>query len=86
VAPSPALTGPLAEELPVAAAGARISATQAYHYASKENIQTHGGIGFTWEHDCHLFYRRSKLLSLSLGSLHSWKDRLITHLENDEAA
>ena len=70
-----------AKELPVAAAGARISATQAYHFASKENIQTHGGIGFTWEHDCHLFYRRSKLLSLVLGSLHSWKDRLITHLE-----
>ena len=75
-----------APELPVAAAGARISATQAYHFASKENIQTHGGIGFTWEHDCHLFYRRSKLLSLVLGSLHSWKDRLITHLENQEAA
>jgi alkylation response protein AidB-like acyl-CoA dehydrogenase len=70
-----------AKELPIAAAGARISATQAYHFASKENIQTHGGIGFTWEHDCHLFYRRSKLLSLVLGSLHSWKDRLITHLE-----
>ena len=73
-----------AKELQVAAAGARISATQAYHYASKENIQTHGGIGFTWEHDCHLFYRRSKLLSLALGSLHSWKDRLITHLEADQ--
>ncbi len=70
-----------AKELPIAAAGSRISATQAYHFASKENIQTHGGIGFTWEHDCHLFYRRSKLLSLVLGSLHSWKDRLITHLE-----
>jgi len=75
-----------APELPVAAAGARISATQAYHYASKENIQTHGGIGFTWEHDCHLFYRRAKLLSLALGSLRSWKDQLITHLENQAAA
>jgi acyl-CoA dehydrogenase len=75
-----------AKELPIAAAGSRISATQAYHYASKENIQTHGGIGFTWEHDCHLFYRRSKLLSLVLGSLHSWKDRLITQLEKQEAA
>ena len=75
-----------AKELPIAAAGSRISATQAYHFASKENIQTHGGIGFTWEHDAHLFYRRSKLLSLVLGSLHSWKDRLITHLEKQEAA
>jgi alkylation response protein AidB-like acyl-CoA dehydrogenase len=75
-----------ADELPVAAAGSRISATQAYHYASKENIQAHGGIGFTWEHDCHLFYRRAKLLSLALGSLHSWKDRLITQLESADAA
>ena len=75
-----------ATELPVAGAGARISATQAYHYASKENIQAHGGIGFTWEHDCHLFYRRSKLLSLVVGSLHSWKDKLITRLENEAAA
>lgn len=75
-----------ADELPIAAAGARISATQAYHFASKENIQTHGGIGFTWEHDCHLFYRRAKLLSLALGSLRSWKDKLITNLENQAAA
>ena len=36
-----------ASELPVAAATARVSATQAFHYASKENIQTHGGMGFT---------------------------------------
>ncbi len=75
-----------APELAVAAAGARISATQAYHYASKENIQTHGGIGFTWEHDCHLFYRRAKLLSLALGSLRSWKDLLIERLEKQAAA
>jgi acyl-CoA dehydrogenase len=46
-------------ELPIAAAGARVSATEAFHYASKENIQIHGGVGFTWEYDCHLFYRRS---------------------------
>lgn len=74
-----------AAELPVAAAGARVAATEAYHYASKENIQTHGGNGFTWEYDCHLFYRRAKLLSLNLGSLRVWKDRLITNLENQAA-
>ena len=70
-----------APELPVAAAAARIAATEAYHFASKENIQTHGGIGFTWESDCHLFYRRSKLLALSLGSARVWKDLLISRLE-----
>ena len=51
-------------DLPLAAATARVSATEAFHLASKENIQTHGGIGFTWAVDCHLFYRRSKQLGL----------------------
>ena len=68
-------------ELPVAAAGARVSATEAFHYASKENIQIHGGVGFTWEYDCHLFCRRSKLLSLNLGSIRKWKENLISNLE-----
>ncbi len=75
-----------APELPVAAAAARVAATQAFHFASKENIQTHGGIGFTWESDCHLFYRRSKLLALTIGSERVWKNRLITSLEQQEAA
>ncbi len=70
-----------APELPVAAAAARVSATEAFHLASKENIQTHGGIGFTWEADCHLYYRRSKLLATTIGSAPYWKDRLISALE-----
>ena len=45
-----------------------ISASEAYFLAAKENIQMHGGMGFTWEFDCHLYYRRAKLLSLALGS------------------
>ena len=68
-------------ELSVAAAGARVSASDAYNYSSKENIQIHGGVGFTWEYDCHLFYRRSKLLSLNIGSIRQWKENLISNLE-----
>lgn len=68
-------------ELPIAAATARVSATEAFHFCSKENIQVHGGMGFTWEFDCHLYYRRSKLLALNLGNLISWKDRLIGAIE-----
>ncbi|MCC5888766.1 MAG: acyl-CoA/acyl-ACP dehydrogenase [Gammaproteobacteria bacterium] len=75
-----------APELPLAAATARVSATEAFHECSKENIQTHGGMGFTWEFDCHLYYRRSKLLSLNLGSLPRWKDRLVTRLEESNLA
>ena len=48
-------------------------------------IQVHGGMGFTWAFDCHLYYRRAKLLSLALGSARSWKDRLITQLETSNA-
>ena len=53
---------------------------------SKENIQTHGGMGFTWELDCHLYYRRSKMLSLALGASRVWKDRLVNHLEKKNVA
>jgi len=68
-------------DLPSASATARVSATKAYQFCSKENIQTHGGNGFTWEYDCHMFYRRSKLLSLNIGSLSNWKEKLVVGLE-----
>jgi len=75
-----------ADELQVAAATARVSATQAYYYASKENIQTHGGMGFTWEFDCQFHYRRAKLLSVNIGSEAAWQDKLISAVERDRAA
>ena len=74
-----------APELPVAAAAARVSATEAFWLSAKENIQTHGGMGFTWEFDCHLYYRRAKLLALALGSARHWKHELITRLSNKAA-
>jgi alkylation response protein AidB-like acyl-CoA dehydrogenase len=70
-----------AKELPVAACGSRISACEAFDLAGKEIIQMHGGVGFTWEYDCHLFYRRSKLLSLALGAPGEWRNQLIDRLE-----
>jgi acyl-CoA dehydrogenase len=75
-----------AADLPLAAATARVSATEAFHLASKENIQTHGGVGFTWDFDCHLFYRRSKHLALTLGAAPYWKNRLVDQLETRNAA
>ena len=54
-----------AAELPMAASAARVAASDAFWFASKENIQTHGGMGFTWEVDCHLYYRRSRQLAWS---------------------
>jgi alkylation response protein AidB-like acyl-CoA dehydrogenase len=75
-----------APELPEAAAAARISATQAFQHCSKNNIQVHGGMGFTWEFDCHLYYRRSNALALSLGSLSYWEDALIERMRKRNAA
>jgi len=75
-----------APDLPVAAAAARVSATDAFYLAARENIQTHGGMGFTWEFDCHMYYRRAKLLALSLGSARRWKHELIARIEAARAA
>ena len=69
-----------ASELPIAASVARISACEAGWFVTKENIQTHGGMGFTWQMDCHLYYRRAKLLSLALGGSREWKHRLVNEL------
>ena len=38
-------------------------------------------MGFTWEFDCHLHYRRAKLLGLMLGGVPRWKDLLVARLE-----
>jgi acyl-CoA dehydrogenase len=70
-----------APELPLAAATARVSATQAFNECAAENIQTHGGMGFTWEFNCHMYYRRAKALAVNLGSLPRWEDRLVSALE-----
>lgn len=75
-----------AAELPEAAATARVSATQAYLHCARNNIQVHGGMGFTWEFDCHLYFRRSNLLALALGSLSTWEDLLVDRLEASHAA
>ena len=68
------------EDLPLAAATARVAATQAYQLCAKDNIQVHGGMGFTWEFDCHLYYRRSNYLALELGSLSEWEAKLVKSL------
>ena len=73
-------------ELPEAAAAARISATQAFQHCAKNNIQVHGGMGFTWEFDCHLYYRRANATALGLGSLSYWEDQLIDRMRKKNAA
>lgn len=69
-------------ELPLAAATARVSATEAFDYISRENLQVHGGIGYTWEANCHFYYRRARLLGLNLDGTEVWSARLIEQLKS----
>ena len=55
------------EELPVVASLAKSYCSEAYFHAAAENIQIHGGIGFTWEHPAHLYFKRAKSSELLLG-------------------
>ena len=54
-------------EAPVAASLAKATCSEAYFRAAAVNIQIHGGIGFTWEHDAHLYFKRAKSSQLFLG-------------------
>ena len=66
--------------LPLAAAGARVAASTAFEFAAQESLQLHGGIGFTWEADCHPLYKRARATALALGSTSDWKRRLVDSL------
>jgi alkylation response protein AidB-like acyl-CoA dehydrogenase len=54
-------------ELPIAASLAKSYCSEAYFHCAGENIQIHGGIGFTWEHHAHLYFKRAKSSELLLG-------------------
>ena len=71
-----------AQELGCGRLGARVPRRRdAFELASTEMIQMHGGVGFTWEYDCHLFYRRAKRLAAVLGRASAWREKLIRRLE-----
>ena len=55
------------DELPVVASLAKSYCSEAYFHSAAENIQIHGGIGFTWEHPAHLYFKRAKSSELLLG-------------------
>ena len=55
------------DELPIAASLAKSFCSEAYFHCAAENIQIHGGIGFTWEHHAHLYFKRAKSSELFLG-------------------
>ncbi|MCX4090943.1 acyl-CoA dehydrogenase family protein [Nocardia sp. alder85J] len=73
-----AATDPAA--FPAAAATARVVTSPAYVNAAKHTMLLHGGIGFTWEHDAHLYYRHAIVSNVLFGGPDYQKDRLADKL------
>lgn len=59
---------------------ARVLATEAYRYCAQESIQLHGGVGFTWEYDPQLHFKRAQWASQWFGPSHEWRERLAARL------
>jgi alkylation response protein AidB-like acyl-CoA dehydrogenase len=68
------------EELPVAASIAKAHCSEAYAANASENIQIHGGIGFTWEHPAHLYFKRAKSSALMFGDAVHHRDLVARRL------
>ena len=64
------------EESRLAAAMAKAYTSDAYRHCSAENIQIHGGVGFTWEYDCHLYFKRAKAVEVTYGDATYHRERV----------
>ena len=67
-------------EIPVLAPLVQAYAAETYFHVAAENIQIHGGIGFTWEHDAHLYFKRAKSSELFLGDGSYHRERLAARI------
>ena len=74
-----------AADLPLVASLAKAYCSEAYFHVAASNIQIHGGIGFTWEHDAHLYYRRAKSAEVMLGTPASHREAVADLLLKDAA-
>ena len=63
-------------EIPVVASLVKAYASDVYFHVAAESIQIHGGIGFTWEHDAHLYFKRAKASELFLGDASYHREHL----------
>jgi alkylation response protein AidB-like acyl-CoA dehydrogenase len=69
------------DEAAITAAMAKAYVSDAYRHASAENIQIHGGVGFTWEYDCHLYFKRAKSDESWLGDARLQRERVARMLD-----
>jgi alkylation response protein AidB-like acyl-CoA dehydrogenase len=68
------------QDVPLAASLARVYCSQAYSRVAGSNIQVHGGIGFTWEHPAHLYFKRAKASEAMFGTPAYHRERLAARL------
>jgi alkylation response protein AidB-like acyl-CoA dehydrogenase len=68
-------------EAALAAAMAKAYCSDAYRHTAGEGIQIHGGIGFTWEHDMHIYFKRAKSSEVTFGDA-TWNRELVAQLIN----
>jgi len=69
-----------AEDASASAVVAHACAAESFRLVAAETIQTHGGIGFTWEHAAHLYFRRAKTSALAFGGIARGRERLLARL------
>lgn len=74
------------DELGEAAALAKALAAEAFLQAAADTIQIHGGIGFTWENDTHLYFKRARGSEVLLGTPAEFRDRFVEYVSAREAA
>jgi alkylation response protein AidB-like acyl-CoA dehydrogenase len=65
-----------AEDASVSASIAKVYCSQAFYHIAAESIQMHGGIGFTWEHPAHLYFKRAKSGEVLFGSPAAHRERI----------
>ena len=71
------------DELPEAAALAKAYCSDAFFHCAAESIQLHGGVGFTWEYDPHLYFKRAKSTETFLGDGGLHRERIARQLLDD---
>jgi alkylation response protein AidB-like acyl-CoA dehydrogenase len=69
------------DEARLASAMAKAYTSDAYRHCSAENIQIHGGVGFTWEYDCHLYFKRAKAVEVTYGDPTLHRERVASLMQ-----
>lgn len=67
------------DEVPALASLAKAAAADAYMQTAVHTVQIHGGIGFTWDNDTHLWFKRAKSSEVFLGDSHYHRERMMQH-------